>query len=428
MFINNRVLWSEGMLLTPQHFQQQERYIDYLLQTKVKHCQSYCWGFQFIRFSEEWLRMGKLKLLSCMAIFPSGVVYNAPDVDLLPEPFEIHREMNNCVIYLTVWNKRNFPYMTFNQNIVDVTDEEKKEPVNVSMGRLTVSLSAEAAGKQNENVLSIAKIEFVDIQENVSLCSNFIPPCLNYRVSNVLDDNLEKTQILLKKLLHHYIRQEKCNVEYERRHMKTYILMQILNHFYHYLMLLKSESIVHPYSLYRAIIYVLSELSLYNMDESNLFKRYTYQHDQLGQIFDAIFETLFSFLNKIKQVKTDRTNMKLKNKCLWVSEKDIPVFSDLDRLILSIYSNKLLKTSIKDHIRYIKVAPLNKIQHLICHALPSFSVTVLEKIPNELMDEIDGVYLLLKDSNKMHSMTEPIACHFDMPISDVELSLWCIRQ
>ena len=42
---NNRVVWSEGMFLRPQHFQQQDRYIETLVESRSHAAQPGAWGF-----------------------------------------------------------------------------------------------------------------------------------------------------------------------------------------------------------------------------------------------------------------------------------------------------------------------------------------------------------------------------------------------
>ena len=41
---NNRVIWSEGLFLRPQHFQQHDRYLDELIVGRFAAGKSYLWG------------------------------------------------------------------------------------------------------------------------------------------------------------------------------------------------------------------------------------------------------------------------------------------------------------------------------------------------------------------------------------------------
>ena len=56
----HKVVWQEGMLLRPQHFQQNDRYYDYQLKTRTQKLDSYAWGFFELEIDRQFLNMGKL--------------------------------------------------------------------------------------------------------------------------------------------------------------------------------------------------------------------------------------------------------------------------------------------------------------------------------------------------------------------------------
>ena len=43
---NRKVVWAEGMFLRPQHFQQQERYLEFFAHARALTSQPYFWGFR----------------------------------------------------------------------------------------------------------------------------------------------------------------------------------------------------------------------------------------------------------------------------------------------------------------------------------------------------------------------------------------------
>jgi type VI secretion system protein ImpJ len=42
---NNRVVWSEGTFLQPQHFQQHDRYLEAYVEGRARALQAHGWGF-----------------------------------------------------------------------------------------------------------------------------------------------------------------------------------------------------------------------------------------------------------------------------------------------------------------------------------------------------------------------------------------------
>ena len=89
---NRRVVWSEGMLLAPQHFQQWDRYVHHLLRERFRTVRAFDWGFTQLEVDQEALRTGRIALSSAKGVLPDGTSFSAPDDDPLPpaRSFEGH--------------------------------------------------------------------------------------------------------------------------------------------------------------------------------------------------------------------------------------------------------------------------------------------------------------------------------------------------
>ncbi|EGO4565358.1 type VI secretion system baseplate subunit TssK [Escherichia coli] len=51
----NKVMWQEGMLMRPHHFQQQQRYNDYLDNQRFRAMNDLSWGFTELTLNNELL-------------------------------------------------------------------------------------------------------------------------------------------------------------------------------------------------------------------------------------------------------------------------------------------------------------------------------------------------------------------------------------
>ena len=56
----SKVIWSEGMFLRPQHFQQQERYLEALVRQSSAPLRPYAWGIVELTLDKELLALGKV--------------------------------------------------------------------------------------------------------------------------------------------------------------------------------------------------------------------------------------------------------------------------------------------------------------------------------------------------------------------------------
>src|SRR5438093_8025298 len=79
-----KVLWSEGLFLTPHHLQQWDRYHEDLVNFRLRTISTLLWGADELKFNEEALENGMFEILRCRAILPDGMPVDIPAVDAPP--------------------------------------------------------------------------------------------------------------------------------------------------------------------------------------------------------------------------------------------------------------------------------------------------------------------------------------------------------
>ncbi|PCJ46975.1 MAG: hypothetical protein COA99_01850, partial [Moraxellaceae bacterium] len=99
---NNKVVWSEGMFLRPQHFQQQDRYLERYVDARCNAVDSYGWGFQDLVIDQDLLNVGKISLTSASGVLPDGTPFHLPQSDQAPNIIDIPENVHNEMIYLAL--------------------------------------------------------------------------------------------------------------------------------------------------------------------------------------------------------------------------------------------------------------------------------------------------------------------------------------
>ncbi|MGH8186384.1 MAG: type VI secretion system baseplate subunit TssK, partial [Steroidobacteraceae bacterium] len=102
MSANNKVVWSEGLFLQPQHFQQQDRYFERYVETRCQALVSHSWGFTELEVERDFLSIGKFGLRSASGVFPDGTPFRMPDDDPLPPPIDIDPLVRDQIMHLAV--------------------------------------------------------------------------------------------------------------------------------------------------------------------------------------------------------------------------------------------------------------------------------------------------------------------------------------
>jgi type VI secretion system protein ImpJ len=86
------VLWSEGLFLRPQHFQQQDRATEALVRGALRAARLQPWGFASLALDPVTLEAGRIAVASASGIFPDGTPFAIPETMAPPEPIAIGRE------------------------------------------------------------------------------------------------------------------------------------------------------------------------------------------------------------------------------------------------------------------------------------------------------------------------------------------------
>ena len=102
MSAHNKVVWSEGLFLQPQHFQQQDRYFERYVEQRCHALVPYSWGFTEVELERDLLAIGKLGLKRASGCSPTVTPIGMPDDDPLPPPLDLDVQVRDQVVYLAV--------------------------------------------------------------------------------------------------------------------------------------------------------------------------------------------------------------------------------------------------------------------------------------------------------------------------------------
>jgi len=199
---DRKILWSEGMFLSPHHFQQWDNENEENLAFLLRSLVSFDWGITDIKVNREGLINNQFSLLSCQGILPGGVRFDIPNVDAVPagRVFEGHfpASAGMLEVYLGIpvkragvsnvhWTGPEGPRpKRFRSEMVRVTDEvtgENERDLAISRKNLKILFGDEALTDYDH--LKIAELKRSP-QGIVIMDESYIPPSLNLRASKYL--------------------------------------------------------------------------------------------------------------------------------------------------------------------------------------------------------------------------------------------------
>ncbi|HEX3276542.1 MAG TPA: type VI secretion system baseplate subunit TssK [Gemmatimonadales bacterium] len=86
------VLWTKGVLLSPQHLQTQDRFLEDVLEFQLSNLMAFPWGISRLDVDREALAGGAFALSSAAGILPDGLMFDCPSADPVPAP----RPLDDC--------------------------------------------------------------------------------------------------------------------------------------------------------------------------------------------------------------------------------------------------------------------------------------------------------------------------------------------
>ena len=174
----NKVVWSEGMFLRPQHFQQQERSLLHHIDQKTTATQSYSWGVLELEIDQDLLAIGKFGLKKATGIFPDGSPFNLPDDSPLPPVIDIASDCRDQIAYLSLPVSRHAErqindigdeqnktvrYDSHSAEVKDIHSSHESESVEVETGVLNCSIRLSSQELEAYTLVPIARLSLIHI-------------------------------------------------------------------------------------------------------------------------------------------------------------------------------------------------------------------------------------------------------------------------
>lgn len=168
--ISRAIRWHEGMLLAPQHFQQQSRRLEGLIHHQVSVCTPYAWGVVALDIDESALARGAFRLRRLHALMPDGMMILEPppdEVDLLP--YQAEAQDSPLRIHLAVpaaqADQRKGPmarYLRVADEVVHDQDPEASERMSAPVPRLmpNVKVLPGTRGVGGHELVPLAEVSF----------------------------------------------------------------------------------------------------------------------------------------------------------------------------------------------------------------------------------------------------------------------------
>ena len=197
-----RVVWSEGMALDPQHFQQWDRFHSALLHARLRSIAPHSWGLTELEIDDAAIANGTFRLTQCSGVMADGLVMSIPDIDPPPAAREVAPHLSprdeRLPVYLAVpvervdginyllstdTTSRETRFVVSAATMADETTGQAPRSIEVARPNLMLKLGTEAL--QGYSTIKLAQVMRKPTGE-FALDERFVPPCLSFGASRAL--------------------------------------------------------------------------------------------------------------------------------------------------------------------------------------------------------------------------------------------------
>lgn len=443
MSVSNKVIWSEGMFLNPQHFQQQERYFERIVQVRCAALNPFAWGFESLHVDPQLLKLNKISISAAAGVFPDGTAFQFPEHDQPPELIEPPAPASDFVVYL------GLPVATEGacESAVDLLDRPVRfrvkevsvkdnsstegEPAQVAVGQLKCRLLTDKDDRSGYTCLEIGR--FVEAQpgRGLVLDPRFIPPVVDAQASVAIERYLTE----LADLLHQRGEAITARLADVRRggaaELSDYLLLQVINRYQPLIIHLSKTRGQTPIEVYRVLLQITGEIATFATEERrppNALPRYT--HNTLGSGFDALMKLLRQYLSSVYEQKTVALTIETKKYGVSIAHLQDPTLCSSARFVLAVGADLPEEVIRRRCPSHIKLGSVEQIRQLVNAALPGIALSSLAVTPRELPHRNGYCYFELDRRHPMWAQVEKsarLAMHVSGDLPNLVMELWAIR-
>lgn len=443
MATDNKVVWSEGMFLQTQHFQQFDRYLERLVRGAAGPLRPYGWGITELQINRELLSTGQFAVSHCRGILEDGTPFAIPDLADHPPALKLPEQERNCVIYLTAPLQqpggiefcRDKDETTARYAIKEYQAHDanagSETVASLEIGRMRLGFRLATQGLAGYTCLGLARVIEVRAENNeVVLDEGFIPPTLDSAASTVLSGFIAELQ----GLIHH--RGEALGARVAQSGTKgvaeiaDFLLLQVVNRYEPVLTHMLHADKLHPEAFYSLAIAMAGELATFISERKRPPAFPAYKHDDLQHTFQPVMRELRHFLSAVLEqtaIPIPLEERKYGIRVAKIADRSLLASASF---VLSVKAEKQAEQLRRLFPTEVTIGPVEKIRELVNSAVPGIRLRALPVAPRQIAYHPGVIYFELERASPFWRELQSsggLAIHVAGDYPNLQLELWAIK-
>ncbi|NYF22056.1 type VI secretion system protein ImpJ [Xanthomonas sp. JAI131] len=442
---NNKVVWSEGLFLRPQHLQQQERYLERYVELRAGGLHPHAWGFSELELETDLLAIGKLGIRRARGVFPDGTPFAMPGDDPLPPALDVEPNWRDQTVYLTlplraaaqadVGRAEAPPDQLFRYRVreteVDDASGSMQGAVLMEVGGMSTRLLPQSQPLDGLTRMPLARIVESRADRQVTLDEAFVPTALACQAAPRLATFL----VELLGLLHQRGEALAARVSVGDRggaaEIADFLLLQVVNRWQPLVAHWTSAPLLHPQDLYAALIALAGELSTFTTPGKRPPAWPAYRHDALQPSFEPVIASLRGSLSAVLEQTALPIPVQARKFGVWVAMVPDAALFDSAAFVLAAKADVPAEELRRQLPLQAKIGPVEKIRDLVNLQLPGIAAMPMPVAPRQIPYHAGYLYFEFDKQSPLWRTLKGsggIAFHFGSEFAGLDLQLWAIRS
>jgi len=445
-----RPLWTRGILVSPQQFQQQASLEAWTNECIAQMGVLHPWGVLHASFEQDALAQGRLKAERLHLRFQDGTLVDTDSADLLPATLTLAANLpaqaNEATVLLAVPQtyanggnclqpdelaERPVRYRQAWRDVQNQFGDDKKQ-IAVMTHELSLRLSSQENG--NYQTCPIALLRR-DQQGRWTQDKSFIPPLLSLQASHWCSEQLEILMVQLRARLQRLMgmrRESNARMaDFAVADVSLFWLLNALNSAEPVLGNFQRYPQVHPERLYQELARLAGSLLTFSLEHDSTAIP-VYQHDDLTAVFPPLFAllnilleaSLPSRLVAVELVHEPRFNQ-------WRADLHDPRLREDVDFYLSVRSTLSSAQLQTQFPQLCKVGAPDDVGNVVNVALSGIPLRALTHVPAAIPLRLENQYFSLDLNHPAaKQMMEAGACVFYVPgtLGEIQLELFAVLR
>lgn len=439
----SRVAWREGLFLRPQHFQQQDRFLEAQLRARTDVVRPYPWGVTELKLNEDLAALGKFGVERCVGVMPDGSTFSIPADMPPPDPLDVPGDTRDAVIYLTLPARQpgavEFQsseqggdaarFLVFEEDVSDTFSEERtREPIETARPNIRFGVTRDQT--YGRIVLGLGRVR--ELQNGrLMFDDRYIPPTLDVRASprlqGFLTDIIGRAEQRADELALRAVEATDGGAET----FASFLLLQALNKWTPQLRHLQALPTVHPERLYEAFVGMAGELSTLVRADRKPPPFPSYDHEDLQLTYEPVIDALQAALSAVFDRSAQQLPLELAGPGAYVSTIVDHNLYQHGYFYLAVAAQTPL-----DEIRgrfpaMAKVGAVQKMRQIVDSALPGVPLRHAPTPPPQLRVLPGYVYFELDRGApdwRDFATAPALGLHVAGEWPGLKMELWCVKR